>query len=245
LLARGADINQQDKSGETALMHAVSSGYADIVTLLLARGANINLKDNNDNTALMHATEQNNTQIISMLSPSQQRSIKAAPDHSNKQLIASTTDESHPEQQTTDYFSLGLFSSIATSVIGVLALLGMTAIAPIVAFIVAVVSGFASFAEFGNSLSKQNTHTTKIAKHRTTSSSTSLADKSYLHSVLDRFIRLIPAACVVWYLSPVFCPPLFLVAIGIMSSISLGISHYTKKLAMNKPDKQIITQNHC
>ena len=69
LIAKGADVNIQNKNGETALMHAVKGGllkvilggipvvggHMDAVKLLISKGADVNLQDTWGKTALMHA----------------------------------------------------------------------------------------------------------------------------------------------------------------------------------------------
>ena len=44
LLAKGADVNAKDNSGQTALMFASSNGHKEVVQLLLAKGADANAK---------------------------------------------------------------------------------------------------------------------------------------------------------------------------------------------------------
>jgi hypothetical protein len=53
LLARGADVDQHDRSGTTLLMRA--GQFSGIYKLLLSRGANVNARDVQGRTALMRA----------------------------------------------------------------------------------------------------------------------------------------------------------------------------------------------
>ncbi|CBN58107.1 hypothetical protein OSCI_3620030 [Kamptonema sp. PCC 6506] len=55
LIQRGANVNQQDSQGQTALMHAL--GYSDIgaIEALIEAGADLNIRDCDGNTALMIA----------------------------------------------------------------------------------------------------------------------------------------------------------------------------------------------
>ncbi|OUL34366.1 hypothetical protein BV372_14115 [Nostoc sp. T09] len=55
LIQRGANVNQQDIQGQTALMHAL--GYSDlgVITALIEAGADLNIRDRDGNTALMKA----------------------------------------------------------------------------------------------------------------------------------------------------------------------------------------------
>jgi ankyrin repeat protein len=73
LLGRGADVNLQDTTGKTALMHAgrfsIGDGYDQlaIVTMLLEHGADLNLQDQMGRTALMHAASRNAYIIVETL----------------------------------------------------------------------------------------------------------------------------------------------------------------------------------
>jgi len=53
LLERGANVNAQDTSGKTPLMHAINSPEA--TRMLLEHGANISMRDNQHSTALLQA----------------------------------------------------------------------------------------------------------------------------------------------------------------------------------------------
>ena len=55
LLARGAEIDHQDKNSATALFMASLMGHEEVVQALLAKGANVNLRVNDGATALKHA----------------------------------------------------------------------------------------------------------------------------------------------------------------------------------------------
>ncbi|UCE71194.1 MAG: ankyrin repeat domain-containing protein, partial [Nitrospiraceae bacterium] len=55
LIKDGANVNEKDKSGETALMAAALMGNTEIVIRLLEHGADVNAKDMNGETALMAA----------------------------------------------------------------------------------------------------------------------------------------------------------------------------------------------
>jgi len=67
LILRGADMNIQDKYGNTALIKALNSGYTDVAKLLIEAGANINAKNNSDSTALMVAAEDGHQDIVELL----------------------------------------------------------------------------------------------------------------------------------------------------------------------------------
>lgn len=56
LIAQGADINEQNKSGENALMRAVENGHIKVCELLIAKGADVNAQNyKTGNTALIVA----------------------------------------------------------------------------------------------------------------------------------------------------------------------------------------------
>ncbi|MFH2201546.1 MAG: ankyrin repeat domain-containing protein [Elusimicrobiota bacterium] len=71
LLARGLDINQQDKYGSTPLIHAAKSRKdekgAALIKFLLARGAKTDAKNKRGETALMVAMAEKNTKALEIL----------------------------------------------------------------------------------------------------------------------------------------------------------------------------------
>ena len=67
IIDSGADINEKDIKGMTALMYASISGNENLVQLLLTKNADINIEDNNGMTALMYATKNNHIKIINLL----------------------------------------------------------------------------------------------------------------------------------------------------------------------------------
>lgn len=67
LLAKGAHVNTQDRSGQTALHAAVDAGQLEITELLLAHGADVNGKDFLGFSALHHAAIHNNGAMITLL----------------------------------------------------------------------------------------------------------------------------------------------------------------------------------
>lgn len=67
LLENDANVNAQDQSGWTALMHAAFNGNAKIVQMLLNNGANIDLSNNYGDTALALAINNGRQQIIELL----------------------------------------------------------------------------------------------------------------------------------------------------------------------------------
>jgi len=56
LLAKGAEVNVQNKDGDTALLCAAGKvGYTEVVDSLLAKGAEVNVQNNSGNSALITA----------------------------------------------------------------------------------------------------------------------------------------------------------------------------------------------
>lgn len=55
LVDRGADVNAQNKWGQTALMMAANNGLLNIVNFLIDNGAKVNLRDKDGETALRYA----------------------------------------------------------------------------------------------------------------------------------------------------------------------------------------------
>ncbi|HET8671376.1 MAG TPA: ankyrin repeat domain-containing protein [Candidatus Saccharimonadales bacterium] len=55
LIAHGADVNQKNFRGATALMGAAAAGPASVVKYLIEKGADVNARDNDGTTALMAA----------------------------------------------------------------------------------------------------------------------------------------------------------------------------------------------
>jgi ankyrin repeat protein len=68
LLAKGANVNAKDESGQTALLWvAPARDNPEMVKLLIAKGADVNAKDNEGTTALMIAASQSNPGILAEL----------------------------------------------------------------------------------------------------------------------------------------------------------------------------------
>ena len=63
LLEKGADVNKQNKLGETALMYAIHNNHVDSALLLLNKGADVNKQNELGETALMLAIA-NNDKIL-------------------------------------------------------------------------------------------------------------------------------------------------------------------------------------
>ena len=70
LLAKGADVQAQDKNGATALMLAsgvVGLGHAEVVGQLLAKGADVQAQNKEGKTALMFASAGGHTEVVKQL----------------------------------------------------------------------------------------------------------------------------------------------------------------------------------
>ncbi len=67
-LANGADVNEQNENGDTALMKASDMGHFEIVKLLLENNALVNKENKiNDLTALMKAAYQGHLEVVELL----------------------------------------------------------------------------------------------------------------------------------------------------------------------------------
>ena len=67
LLEKGALVNTQNRTGETALMYAAWRGHSDIVSLLLENRADATLKNRQGDTALTLAKSKGHLDIVQML----------------------------------------------------------------------------------------------------------------------------------------------------------------------------------
>ncbi|MBK9480884.1 MAG: ankyrin repeat domain-containing protein [Bacteroidetes bacterium] len=65
-LTNGADINQVDENGATALMIACKFGHTALVKFILSRGAEINLTDSKGMTAVKNAELSNKADLIEL-----------------------------------------------------------------------------------------------------------------------------------------------------------------------------------
>jgi len=67
LLEKGADVNETDNEGRTALMFAVTNMHRDSANVLLEHGADVNLKANDGSTALMLAASSGGSDLARAL----------------------------------------------------------------------------------------------------------------------------------------------------------------------------------
>jgi hypothetical protein len=64
LLRAGADIEQRDASGRTAVLAATAGNHVDVVRALIARGANVNAQDAQRDSAFLLAGARGYTEIV-------------------------------------------------------------------------------------------------------------------------------------------------------------------------------------
>ncbi|XP_037393943.1 ankyrin repeat domain-containing protein 36B-like [Pygocentrus nattereri] len=67
LLQRGANVNQQDETGRTALSYACEKGYLDAVKMLVRNNADPEMADAWGNTALMYAAVAGHSLVVEFL----------------------------------------------------------------------------------------------------------------------------------------------------------------------------------
>jgi ankyrin repeat protein len=75
LIARGAEVDERDIRGRTALIHASKDGDREAVQLLLAAGAKVNGGDFHGFTALIYASGNNNRELLELLLAAGQKSM--------------------------------------------------------------------------------------------------------------------------------------------------------------------------
>lgn len=66
-LNEGANVNQKDENGQTALHYAAQRGYTEVARTLIERGAWVNPKDKEGRTPLIVASEIGYTPMIDLL----------------------------------------------------------------------------------------------------------------------------------------------------------------------------------
>ena len=94
-LAYGANINMQDKDGQTALITACKYGHLEIVQCILDNGADINMQDKDGNTARMIALNGDNMEIVQLLFLYSENVPLLFIDSDNAQLPATHETESN------------------------------------------------------------------------------------------------------------------------------------------------------
>lgn len=63
----GANINEKNTAGNTALIEAAGNGHVDIVKMLIDKGANVHIENNNGVSALSVATNMGHSEIVNLL----------------------------------------------------------------------------------------------------------------------------------------------------------------------------------
>jgi ankyrin repeat protein len=67
LIAKGADVNAQDETQQSAFLIAASEGYVDLLDLTMRHGADLGRHDSFDGTALIRATERGHAAVAGRL----------------------------------------------------------------------------------------------------------------------------------------------------------------------------------
>ena len=67
LIARGADVNAQDETQQSAYLIATSEGYYDLLELTLAHGARVEAKDGYHGTGVIRAAERGHWDVVGRL----------------------------------------------------------------------------------------------------------------------------------------------------------------------------------
>ena len=67
LIDMGADVNQKNETGKTALMMASIKGYKEVVEFLIQKEADVNQKDDYGWTALMWTSRKGRNEIVKLL----------------------------------------------------------------------------------------------------------------------------------------------------------------------------------
>ena len=67
LIGRGADVNAQDETQQSAYLIATSEGYLDLLNLTLAHGADVGAKDSWNGTGLIRAAERGHALAVGRL----------------------------------------------------------------------------------------------------------------------------------------------------------------------------------
>jgi len=100
LLANGADVNLQDKDGNTQLITAANNGWSNAVTFLLNHNTNINAKDK-DGKTIFHRLTRPCPALIDWIKINQNEKlldyINARDNDGNTPLILMTKCNCHPE----------------------------------------------------------------------------------------------------------------------------------------------------
>jgi ankyrin repeat protein len=64
LIAAGADVNRQDRTGQSAYLIATSEGYVELLRLTLANGADVHSTDSYNGTGLIRAADRGHVEIV-------------------------------------------------------------------------------------------------------------------------------------------------------------------------------------
>ena len=67
LVGKGANVNEKDNNGKTALMKASSNGNVEVIKTLIENGAKVDEKTNNGSTSLMWASDRGHVEVVEAL----------------------------------------------------------------------------------------------------------------------------------------------------------------------------------
>ena len=67
LVAKGADVNVQDKKKRTPLIFAASNGHTPVIGFLISKGADVNMRDSGGRTALLYASKRSFNETAALL----------------------------------------------------------------------------------------------------------------------------------------------------------------------------------
>eukprot|EP00919_Chromeraceae_sp_WS-2016_P057608 GHVR01136572.1.p1 GENE.GHVR01136572.1~~GHVR01136572.1.p1 ORF type:complete len:140 (-),score=16.10 GHVR01136572.1:176-595(-) len=108
LIEKGADVNEIDTYGRTALFWACEHGELDLVKLLIENGADINHKDKKRETPLMVAADSRHPDVLRVLIKridhvNSEHGVILTPSQHNEYLILLDTAEQN-KYGTEEYF---------------------------------------------------------------------------------------------------------------------------------------------
>ncbi len=86
VIEAGANVNEKDKFGTTALHYSISEANHDITRLLLEHGADVMVQDDNGATTLHYAVEYNACDIAEALLKQDEKVLGVADIHGNQPL---------------------------------------------------------------------------------------------------------------------------------------------------------------
>jgi ankyrin repeat protein len=98
LIGKGANLDLQDKFGNTALIYATYFGNIEVVNLLISKGANLDLRNKNNENAFIIAKLNKNDKIAYSLQGNQEKEISP-----QNTVVAQTKGKPEVAQDTYNY----------------------------------------------------------------------------------------------------------------------------------------------